>query len=213
MRIRDVYETNVNSRLTQIGPQFRYNNRWCAVFLCECGEHCVVQAKRYRTGHTKSCGCYHRESAVRVCTTHGKSKTSEYRIWASMRQRCFDKNCLSYPRYGGSGISMCGRWNSFEAFLEDMGPRPTPKHSIDRIDNSKGYCPENCRWATVVEQARNKSNNLWIEAFGKRMLARDWAKVYGVKELTIRKRVLVQGWDHERAVSVLPRKKICESKN
>jgi len=88
--------------------------------------------------------------------THGLSKTPEYRAWASMVQRCTNPNNARYDRYGGRGISICVRWNKFENFLADMGPRPTKGHSVDRKDNEGNYEPGNCRWATRSEQQNNK---------------------------------------------------------
>lgn len=88
--------------------------------------------------------------------THGASLTPEYRTWAAMRQRCLNPRSSRYPTYGGRGITICERWSNFTAFLADMGPRPSPDHSLDRIDNDKGYEPSNCRWATRSQQQRNK---------------------------------------------------------
>lgn len=108
--------------------------------------------------------------AVKSCQfcnkKHGKSNLKEFRLWCGLKQRCNDINCSKYPIYGGRGIKVCERWHSFENFISDMGPRPSPKHSIDRINNDGNYEPENCRWATVEEQSNNKRTTVRISFRG-----------------------------------------------
>ena len=124
---------------------------------CDCGSICEVIATHLRNGNTKSCGCLRNEVAGGRTRTHGLSKTREYETWCHMIQRCEDPRQPGYKHWGGRGITICDRWrNDFEAFLADMGHRPSAKHSLDRINNDGNYEPSNCRWATRHEQARNQ---------------------------------------------------------
>lgn len=123
-----------------------------------------------------------------------------YGVWAQMIQRCRNPRHAAYHRYGGRGITVCERWLSFVAFLEDMGD-PPPGLSLDRIDNEKGYCKENCRWATDVEQAGNRRNVRLLTFDGRTLPARRWAAELGVEYLTLYARVFKHGWTVERALT------------
>jgi hypothetical protein len=126
--------------------------------------------------------------------------TPEYKAWESMRYRCCNPQHPQYPEYGGRGIWVCPRWQaSFLAFLEDMGPKPSPEHSIDRVDNDRGYCLANCRWATKTQQGRNKRDNRMLTVGDETHCVSEWAEITGIKRQTLFWR-LDAGWSPERAV-------------
>lgn len=142
--------------------------------------------------------------------THGHTKlnanglsltTPEYRTWQAMKSRCNTPGASAFKKYGAKGISVCQRWQeSFEAFLEDMGPRPTTEHSIDRIDSRGNYEPSNCRWATRVEQANNVSSNRILECDGRSMTLAQWSRESGVDADVIALRIDRNSWDVKRAI-------------
>lgn len=125
--------------------------------LCECGKTSVVFASNLRAGNTVSCGC-HRVSLNKYRgLRHGASGTKLFWTWWGMNKRCHDPGSSHYKNYGGRGITVCKSWReSFENFYRDMGDKPSPELSVDRIDNNKGYSKKNCRWATAKEQAQNR---------------------------------------------------------
>ncbi len=130
---------------------------------------------------------------------------SEYNSWKAMIARCYQPSCPSYKYAGARGIEVCSRWReSFVAFLEDMGPKPTPQHSILRIRKSENYAPGNCRWATPTEQARNRpefNHNLTFR--GRTLTVAEWAEITGIDPATITSR-LTLGWDPVEALSIEP---------
>lgn len=150
---------------------------------CSCGNETEVVRSRLVKGDTRSCGHLVGKGHV----THGMTNTSTYAIWRSMLARCLRKTAKDYKNYGARGITVCDRWiNSFEAFVEDMGVRPENK-SLDRIDNEKGYCKENCRWATPVEQARNTRKNVYVYVDGEKMCAKEAVSKLGVSDHMLKK--------------------------
>lgn len=188
----------VVSRASNQGRQTRWS---CA---CDCGGRKVAQSSNLVRGLTASCGCLHREKSSSAVRTHGKTGTPEFISWMQMRARCSNPRLRSYPRYGGRGITICDQWaHSFESFLADMGPRPTPRHSIDRIDVDGPYSPENCRWATTAEQARNTSTNRIVVVDDIAAPLIEHCERRGIDYKRAHRR-LVLGWSIERALSTNP---------
>ena len=177
-------------------PDGTFMRRW--VCLCACGEEFLAAQGSLRDGRTTSCGCLRRDQK--------KSGTGHplYHCWQSMKKRCSNPGNQYFSRYGGRGITVCQRWqDSFEAFLEDMGEKPGPEYSLDRIDNDGNYEPGNCRWATWSAQANNKSTNRVIEAEGMSLTVAQWARRQGVSPHLIHTR-LYEGWPEVEAV-LLPK--------
>lgn len=129
---------------------------------CDCGNIVTRKTASFAPGnpYEHSCGCGKREKTIARNFKHGfgsmETRPPEYEVWRAMRRRTTNKNCPDYQYYGERGIRVCERWNDFLVFYADMGSRPTPQHSIDRIDVNGNYCPENCRWATPIVQRRNQ---------------------------------------------------------
>lgn len=180
-------------RLTVLGPAPK--RRTCRHWLCRCECGCEKEFNEYNMtrGYTRGCGC---QGAVK----HGMSESSIYSIWSGIKRRCYNESETSFKNYGGRGIAVCDRWrNSFDSFLTDMGPRPTSRHSIDRIDTNGNYEPENCRWATPEIQARNTRANRILEFAGESRCVAEWAEIKGIPLYTLFGR-LRNGWCVSRAL-------------
>lgn len=180
---------------------------------CQCGNVVVVFAGNLTRGHTGSCGCFRQETVRKNVGknhpqfSHGKSGSPEYKSWNGARGRVTEKSNHKYPLYGGRGIGMCSRWlNNFEAFLQDMGPRP-PGTTLDRIDNDGWYSPSNCRWSTPKTQSRNRRSCMSIKIDGLSKTAVEWSEISGIDASTIRQRLRLLGWDAKKAVFAPSRQK------
>lgn len=188
-------------RITVISPSHVHNRTLMWNCICECGKKSVVISSSLSNGSTKSCGCLAAETRVKGRVVHGRYRTIEYRSWRNMIDRCTYKKHKEYFNYGGRGIKICDSWMGeagFQTFFNDMGSRPSKKHSLDRINNEGGYCKDNCRWVTIKEQSRNKRSNVIIEYNGRSMCLTDWAVYLGISRILLATRIN-RKWSIERA--------------
>lgn len=176
-----------------VRPDGRKDSR--SLVRCECGVECFVRNDSLKSGNTSSCGCSRGEEK------HGKRNSVEYATWKRIKDRCTNTKNPKYASYGGRGIAVCERWkNSFLAFLEDMGPRPSANHSIDRFpDNDGNYEKSNCRWATVVEQANNTRTNRLFTFYGKTMTMAQWCHIAQIDQGVVSDRLIKLGWSEKEA--------------
>ena len=189
----------VSGRLTAIRFS-RMNKQRQAVWLCRCscGTEKEVASRYVISGHTRSCGCLKRDEPG--AKTHGMSHTAENSTWRKIKGRCANANDSDYALYGGRGIKVCERWqHSFEAFFEDMGARPSERHSIERVDVNGNYEPANCVWATAQEQARNRRTTTWFVYHGDRLCLTEHCVRAGKCQRMVWKR-LRRGWSIEEAL-------------
>lgn len=170
---------------------------------CDCGNITNVSKYRLAKGLALGCRCRRSEATARAKTTHGLSKHPLYRTWKSMRTRCNNPNARHYERYGGRGIKICERWDSFENFLSDMGEKPTDAHTLERRDNLGNYEPENCFWATAIEQNNNTRRNIYVTIKGETLTARQWARKVEMNYGTFISRIR-RGWAPEDAIGLPP---------
>ena len=195
-KIRSVGENEFIPRINLLGQKigrltvdsFAYKKKRNYYYncICECGNECIKKSD-YLLGKKnphKSCGCWHRELNIISSTKHGMTNTPEHKSWQELIFRCNNPNCKAYKDYGGRGIKVCDRWlgeNGFINFINDMGKKPSLKHSIDRINVNGNYCPENCRWATMKEQCNNRRSNIKIAYRGETKTLMQWCEIYQMK--------------------------------
>lgn len=173
---------------------------------CDCGNIKFATAFDLRSGHTKSCGCLQRERASesikRRNFKHGQTRTPLHNSWCAMMQRCYDNNYKWYKDYGARGIKVCPEWHDFISFSEwATSSGFTEGLSIDRIDVNGDYCPENCRWATTIEQANNKRNNIYLEYNGEKKTIAEWARFLNIPYHALYNRIYDLQWPIDKAIT------------
>jgi hypothetical protein len=185
----------------------RRDQRW--LFRCDCGNEVEALKWSVRNGLTRSCGCLQRDVARRTGKqsashghTRGGKRSPEYSSWRSMHDRCGNPKATGYERWGGRGITVCERWHDFEAFLSDMGSRPSLQHELDRINNNGNYEPGNVRWATPVEQNNNTSANRLLTIGGRAATIAEHARAASIPYKVLHKRVN-DGWSPEILAALL----------
>lgn len=190
-------------RLTVVKRGKNNGSRATWICKCICGNKALVTGKSLRNGTTRSCGCLNQENKplLKHGYTQNRQRPPEFNLWLNIKRRCLDPNDKAYKNYGARGIEMYQEWiDDFGAFFEYVGSRPTPEYTLDRIDNSKGYEPNNVRWATRAEQNRNKRTNRMLTLNGKTQCLKDWANELGENENFLRSR-LNKGMSLEDAIS------------
>lgn len=200
-------EGQLFGRLTVIRRAGSRGGRVTWACMCECGSTVEVVSHALTSGHTKSCGCWKDERNRGTPPKHGHARrgiklTTTYKTWQAMMTRCYNAKVKSFKDYGGRGITVCDGWHLFENFLAYMGERPEGM-TLDRIDNDKGYTPDNCRWATKTTQARNTRANHIVDFRGERMTQIEFAERIGMKQKTVSWR-LRNGWTPEQVANTPP---------
>lgn len=168
---------------------------------CDCGKATEVDGRQLGSGRTSSCGCKRSKVGREINTRHGKHKTRLYKIWAGVVSRCENPSSNVFKYYGGRGIGICHEWRvSFEAFASAVGNPPSENHSLDRIDNEKGYVPGNVRWASRAQQSRNTRRNRMVKFKGERLCITDAAHKAGLRPSLVFTR-LYRGWTESEALN------------
>jgi len=186
--------------LIVVGEAVTKNGRYYWPCRCVCGREISVRSDALIRNKQVSCGCVSREKARERATTHGKAGSRIYKIYRGMLDRCNNPNHPSYPRYGGKGIKVeDSNWSTFVGFISDMGEPPTDKHTLDRKNNLLGYSKSNCRWATMKEQALNRTNNHVIEKNGEVFTISEWSERLNIPDTTIHSR-LSNGYSEQEAI-------------
>lgn len=172
---------------------------------CDCGKVVSVKSNSLRNGATLSCGCYHSDRVIETHTKHGMCAHRLYGIYRGMIQRCNNPNAPRYDRYGGRGITVCDEWQGKQGFTTfcnwALSNGYKEEYTIDRIDNDKGYSPDNCRWADKETQENNKCTNHYVTYCGQKKTLSQWGRINGLKKSTIQGRIY-RGWNEIDAITL-----------
>lgn len=186
------------------------NGKYSIMLLCkcDCGKEKVVMKDHIKNGTSKSCGCLISESTIKRLTKHGhaplnRKKSITYTTWQSMNRRCVNPNDNHFYLYGDRGIKVCERWRDFKNFLEDMGEKE-PNMSLERIDNNKDYCPENCKWIPRKDQSKNRRYNWTVELNGEKMTAREASRKLNLNKSYINNLLVKKGKHKQDVQKIIP---------
>lgn len=197
----ETFEAHIGDTINYLTIEKLYSNNSCDC-ICKCGKK-VKGIKLYsiRSGNTKSCGCYNLELIAKRNTTHGDSKTRLYKIWQGMKKRCFNPNAVRYELYGGRGITVCQEWLDWSIFKEwAIKNGYDDSLTIERKNTNKDYCPENCEWIPLSQQANNRSMCHLITLNGETHNITEWSKITGIPRTSITSRIR-RGWTPEKAIT------------
>jgi hypothetical protein len=200
------YLTVIKRAPDHIQSNGRHRTKW--VCKCQCGNKTIVGTDQLVGNRTRSCGCYHIKRATEANIKHNMAETRIYRIWHNVKTRCFNKNSPRYKDYGARGIRICNEWLDFKTFYRDMSESYN-KHckkygekntTLDRKNNNKNYCKENCKWSTFKEQANNKRDTHYITFNGETLSIAQMARKYSIPSGTLYRRIN-DGWKVEKAMT------------
>lgn len=199
LTVKEVYERS--SRQAGRSKKIKYT---C---ICECGNETCQTGTNLKQGKVVSCGCAKKERIIKYSTTHNQRYQPIYKSWSDMKSRCDNPKNKRYEYYGGRGIKYQESWSNFENFFKDMSPDWKEGLTLERLNLNRGYQLSNCTWASKKEQNRNKRNNFQIKYNGISKCLSEWAEEYGIKQTTLRDRIVRLNWHIDKALNT-PVKKI-----
>lgn len=193
---------SVFGRLTVTSEALKRGRYILVAVSCSCGATKEVDRRNLRLGKVRSCGCLNRELVRVRSVTHGKRGSPIYAVWNAMVQRCTNSRDAGFKNYGGRGIIVCEKWLTFEGFFADMGDRPFVGATLERSENDKGYCKDNCKWATRLEQANHTRQTVKFKFNGNLVSMRELSELSGINQNTLVTRIYKYGLSAEEAVAI-----------